>query len=154
MPDSKPTRADIAAAALSLVGRPYQAQGRASESVPGLDCGGVLIVIGQQTGISAFEFLGYSAEPDGVTFGRLLDEHLDRLPEVHEARLADVLAVDFGQGIQHTMMVVAVHETRRDSHHYAVVHATRKHGVNRGPIPMLYYKSLARAYSIGRYTSD
>jgi len=148
------TRLEIVAAAESLLGARYAHQGRSMEI--GFDCAGTLIEVGHKTAVTAFEFLGYSSEPDGETFERLLDENLERLPEIYDARLADVLAFDFGKGIQHCAIVVSVIEHRFDWRRFTVVHALRPrasnrpdgYGVVRGPLMPVYSKALKVAYQI------
>lgn len=147
------TRAEIVAAAESLLGAPYAHQGRTREI--GFDCAGTLIEVGHVTHVSIFEFLGYSSEPDGATFERLLDENLVRLPEVYDAKLADVLAFDFGKGIQHCAIVVEMIAHRFDWRRFTVVHALRPRGqdkkslgVVRGPLMPVYSRALKTAYQI------
>jgi len=144
------TRVEIITAARSMVGRPYQAQGRGTVAVPGFDCAGVMIKTGHLTNVTAFDILGYSSEPDGETFERLLDESdaLVKLESFWGAQVADILACDFGKGVQHVAIVSSILEHRRDWRRFTVIHATRAHGVNEAPLPMLYYKALKSAYQI------
>lgn len=81
---------------------PYKNQGR---DAFGLDCGGLCLVVARELDITDLEFLGYANSPDGATFERLLDEHLDRIEPKESARCADILAFDYGDGIQHTAFV-------------------------------------------------
>jgi len=121
----------------------------------GFDCAGTLITVGHLTGLSAFDFFGYSSEPDGETFERLLDENLERLPGIYEAKLGDVLAFDFGKGIQHCAIVVEILAHRFDWRRFTVVHALRPRdegrkslGVVRGPLMPVYSRALKSAYQI------
>lgn len=66
--------------ARSLVGTPYHHQAR----LPGVgvDCAGVLIVIGRQLGLvePEFDVGNYGRVPDGAALRAYCDEHLIRLP--------------------------------------------------------------------------
>jgi cell wall-associated NlpC family hydrolase len=159
------TRAEIVAAARSLLGARYAAQGRLREI--GFDCAGAMIKVGHITGITAFDILGYASEPsrvpgahngkiifadepDGRTFERLLDESplLIKLPSFWDAQIADVLACDFGEGVQHVAIVAEILPKRFDWRRFTVIHATRKHGLNESPLPTEYYRALKSAYKI------
>lgn len=150
---SKLTRAEvIAVARREFLGVRYAPQGRTREI--GYDCGGFLTVLGQVIGATDFDVLGYSPNPNGEDFERVLNEHLDPIPDWKDAKLADILACDFGDGIQHVMLVVGIHPTRRDWQQFRVMHATIKNGVNESPIPLLYYSAITQAFSMGRYVAD
>lgn len=148
------TRAEVIKAAESLLGAPYAHQGRSREI--GFDCAGTLITVGHLVNVTAFDVLGYSAEPDGETFERLLNENLLRLPEVYDAKLADILAFDFGKGIQHCAIVVSMIEHRFDWRRFTVVHALRSrdpnnksgYGVLRAALMPEYSRALKIAYQI------
>ena len=105
--------------ARSYTGTPYQTQGR---SRAGVDCGGYLLVLGWDLDLTDLQVLGYSNQPDGETFERLLHAALVEVSK-SETRPGDILACDYGKGIQHTAVVTAV-EPR-----LTVIHAKRQHGV-------------------------
>lgn len=145
------TPQDIIVAARSLVGARYAHQGRNREV--GFDCAGVLITVGQLAGVSEFEFLGYSADPDGYMFESLLEEKLRRLNSVWFARPGDVLSFDFGKGTQHVAIITKLIENRFDWRRFTVVHAIRRPsrtaiGVLEGPLTPIYSDNLQRAYAV------
>ncbi len=104
--------------ARSWLGIPYAAQGRTRAI--GVDCGGLLLVVGRALGLTELEELGYANSPDGKRFEQLLEENSDRIEPKEAARPSDILAVDYGLGIQHTMFV-----TQLDP--LTVIHAKRPH---------------------------
>lgn len=105
--------------ARSYLGTPYRNQGR---DRMGLDCGGLLLVVGRDLGLTELEHLGYSNSPDGETFERLLEENTDRLERKEDARPGDILAMDYGDGIQHTAIVTETEPRLK------VIHAKRPIG--------------------------
>jgi cell wall-associated NlpC family hydrolase len=146
------TRLDVVRSLEKILGQPYAHQGRLQEvggriTGPGTDCCGTLLFAGHDLGVTSFEMLGYAADPDG-SFEQILESQLIRLPHFRDAQVGDVLAHDFGEGIQHCSVVVSVHPTRRDWQQFKVIHATRSNGVHRGVFELKYYKALVRAYHI------
>src|SRR4051794_32094668 len=113
------TRQQLIDHARTYLGVPYRSQGRDRS---GLDCGGLLLVVGKDLGLTELEHLGYSQNPDGETFQRLLEENCDPVEPWNEPKPADILAIDFGEGIQHTAFVTAL-EPR-----LTVIHAKRPIG--------------------------
>lgn len=71
--------ADVVTAARGLIGTPYHHQAR----LPGvgIDCAGVLIVVGRQLGLVApdFDVTGYSRVPDGVALSAYCEQHMVRM---------------------------------------------------------------------------
>src|SRR2546423_1193312 len=162
------TRARLLAVARELQGQPYAHQGRLerlyapgkanTEEVvnvdftlrgPGVDCIGSMLYVGRYTGLSSFEKLGYSAEPDGEEFGRLLREEMDELPEVAATstpwpwgvRPGDLLAHDYGGGIQHVSMV-----TNYNGWRWTCLHATRTNGCHESGLELVYSKAIVGAF--------
>lgn len=113
------TTSQIIESARSFLGVRYQHQGRSRED--GLDCGGLLLVVGRELGITELEFLGYSTAPDGETFERLLNEQLDEIIPKENLQIADIIACDYGDGIQHTAFVTRIEPL-------TVIHAKRPRG--------------------------
>lgn len=153
------TRTELIEAARKYVGVPYAHQGRSAEV--GLDCGGLLLLMGRDTGISSLEHLGYATRPDGETFERLLDEELDRLPVVEGARKpnlwnaqpGDILAFDWGEGIYHCALITGW------SWRFTVIHAIQETGSNRrkgmrkgavveAPLDFKMSSQIVRAYRV------
>jgi cell wall-associated NlpC family hydrolase len=110
----------IVEAARKWLGTRYQNQGRDNY---GLDCGGLILVVGRELGISSLEFLGYSNNPDGETFERLLCQELNEVTPKEKVQIGDIIACDYGDGIQHTAFV-----TDKDPK-LKIIHAKRAHGV-------------------------
>ena len=102
------------------LGIKYANQGRTER---GLDCGGLLLVVGRALGLTELEHLGYAASPDGETFQRLLDENCIPVKPYNKPRIGDLLAHDYKSGIQHTSLVTAL-EPR-----LTVIHAKKPAGV-------------------------
>lgn len=120
---SSMTANDIINHARSLIGIKYRPQGR---DRMGTDCGGLLLMIGQALELTDLIVLGYSQSPDGETFERLLDLVLVRVADKYDVRPADIIACDYGEGIQHTALVVRKDEPDK----VMVIHAKRSHGVS------------------------
>jgi hypothetical protein len=117
----------VLATARKYVGAPYVAQGR---SRSGMDCGGLALVVGRETGYTDLEALGYSNSPDGESFEKLLQKCCEEVP-VAETRAGDIFACDYGKGIQHTGFVaeVAPDISKKFGLRLKVVHAKRTRGV-------------------------
>lgn len=99
------TGAQIVAAAREFLGLPYRTQGRDEF---GTDCGGLLLLVGRKLDITDLEVLGYANNPDGKTFKELLDMVLREITPKENVQIGDVLAMDYGSGIQHTGYVTDV----------------------------------------------
>lgn len=117
------TRAQLIEQARSYLGTPYRNQGRDRD---GLDCGGLLLVIGRDLGLTELEHLGYSNSPDGETFERLLNENCDPVEDWRHPQPGDVLAHNYGDGVQHTSIVTEIDPRLK------VIHAKRPIGRARG----------------------
>lgn len=110
------TAEDFIEAARGYRGVPYHPQGRDMDS---MDCGGLILAAGRDIAYTDLEVLGYSNRPNGKTYEWLLDNALTEVSK-DETRPGDVIADDFGDGIQHIGIVTAM-EPR-----LTVIHATRK----------------------------
>jgi hypothetical protein len=113
------TAAILIAEARKWLGTSYRNQGRDRD---GVDCGGLLLVIGRELGLTELEHLGYSNNPDGETFERLLNENCDPVRDWRHPQPGDILAHDFGEGIQHTSIVTETEPRLK------VIHAKRPIG--------------------------
>jgi hypothetical protein len=138
------TRTQVIEAARSYKGVPYAQQGRDRET--GLDCVGLLIKVGHDTGYTDFDFLAYGSNPDGETMERLLNEHLDKLDTVEEALPGDVLSMDFGASPQHCGFITKT--TDRGIAYWNVVHSIRNHGVVEGRLFSKYLNSAKAVYRL------
>lgn len=151
------TREELIAWFRSKVKAPYAPQGRSMQV--GYDCGSLFVDAGitfdladlTETG-KLFEVLkrGYAQSPDGESYEAALAEQLDLLPVVLDekpnlwnAEPGDVLAFDFGKGIQHIALV-----TKWNGRRFTVIHAIREFGVVEGPLPFEYVRALRAAYRI------
>jgi hypothetical protein len=147
------TRSEVIRAALLIKGRSYAAQGRLTRAAdgsitgPGVDCIGAMIFLAHETGISSFDCWGYSQEPDGASFEAALDEHCIPLP-LDEVKVADLLAFDYGDGIQHCALITELHPVRRDWRRYTIFHSIREHGVHVAPLGWKYSSYLKKAYRV------
>lgn len=74
------TRAEIVAAARSLLGTPYVPQARIAGV--GIDCVGLPILVSRMLGLKGpdFDVKGYLMTPDGSLLPEC-DKHMDRIPE-------------------------------------------------------------------------
>jgi hypothetical protein len=105
----------------------------------GLDCGGLLLVIGKELGLTELEHLGYSNSPDGETFERLLNENCDPVKNWREPQLADIIACDYNKGIQHC---ARCQSDRTSSHRYSRK-ASDRQGAGRGPRNERRYRAVS-----------
>ena len=99
------TRAEIAAAALALVGTPYVHQGRVAGH--GVDCAGVLIVVARQLGLvpAGFDVTGYTGTADGVSLRRYCQENMTPVARGEE-QAGDAVLVHWGGHPQHLGVLV------------------------------------------------
>lgn len=118
------TDRSIIEAARALLGVPYRTQGRDRH---GTDCGGLLLMVGRALGITDLEVLGYANNPDGKTFGELLEMVLEPVRPKEAARMGDILAMDYGAGIQHTGFVTEICEDsdKESGVRIKIIHAKR-----------------------------
>lgn len=136
------TREDLVAIARTYIGIRYSHQGRSR--IAGLDCGGFLLIIGRETGLSDLEELGYASYPKDGRFEMLLAQNADPLPFTSayphsfvdgQLSVADLLAFDYGKGVQHVGIV-----TRWDGRRYWVVDALSPYGVTEHPVAYPFTK--------------
>ncbi len=125
--------------ARKYLGVKYLNQGR---TLSGTDCGGLLLMVGRELGLTDLEFLSYANSPDGETFERLLKDNCERVTPFRKPSLGDILACDFGEGIQHTA-IVSVLEPR-----LTVIHARRDHGVVEQYLHGRYERGWVKTYRL------
>jgi cell wall-associated NlpC family hydrolase len=102
------TRAEVVAAARSLLQTPFHHQGR--EPGVGIDCAGVLIAVAWLTDLKprAFDVTGYPRAPDGTMLQALCDENLERIRSA-ELQPADVVLIRWGFGKPQHLGIVGDH---------------------------------------------
>ena len=94
-------RSDIVAEARTLVGTPFQHQGRTPGV--GLDCGGVIVHLLRFMGIN-YDVAGYGRLPEGLRLIEVCDEALVRIrPSVFKP--GDVIALRLLREPQHLALV-------------------------------------------------
>lgn len=120
--DATITAEDFIKTARQYSGTPYRHQGR---SRAGTDCGGLLLMVGRDLKVTTLEVLGYSPNPDGATFERLLNKMLTKVRRKESVKPGDIIACDYGEGIQHTAIVIRKESPER----ILVIHAKMQHGV-------------------------
>lgn len=89
-------------------GTPYRTQGRSRR---GVDCGGLLLVVCWDTGYTSLEVRGYATRPNGEDFEGFLESEGKEIDK-SKTRAGDVVAFDYGQGIQHIALVTEVVDSR------------------------------------------
>jgi len=104
----------VAAAALEWRGVPFAHQGRSRH---GIDCAGLITVIGHQLGVLDYDTTNYGRMPDARRFLHLLRENLD---ECADMAPGSVLSMAFGAVQMH--LGIVVYSDR-------FVHALAGHGV-------------------------
>lgn len=113
------TRADVVAAARSLLGTPYQHMGRS----PGvaLDCAGVLICVARACGLVGpdFDVPAYRRRPDGTLLD-WCDAHMRRIPS-SEMRAGDAVVIATDSLPQHLALLG---DYRGRGH--SIIHASEK----------------------------
>ncbi len=117
--NSTVTAEDFIKAAKKYLNLPFASQGR---DMNGLDCGGLLLVTWKDLGLVDLEVLGYNGAPEAADFAKLLKANLREVKK-DTVKIGDVVAVDYGTGIQHTAIVSAL-EPR-----LTVIHAKSHQGV-------------------------
>ena len=96
-----PTRSEISAAALALVGTPFHAQGRAPGV--GLDCIGVAVCVARACGIPVVDRVAYPMRPNGELQGEL-ESRLRRVRG--EPQEGDILLMAFDKEPHHVAILV------------------------------------------------
>lgn len=92
-----PTRADIVAIARDWLGVPFAHQGRTRA---GVDCGGLLIVVGEAAGLRITPPAVYSQSPDPSLIHDTLLAHCERI-DLSQRQPGDVLLFSFAGEPRH-----------------------------------------------------
>jgi cell wall-associated NlpC family hydrolase len=106
---------EFIAAAREYRGVRFLSQGRDKH---GMDCGGLVLALWVDLGYADLTVEGYSNRPDGGKYEWLLDSCMAEIPK-EETRAGDVVACDFGDGIQHIAIVTSTDPK------IEVIHASR-----------------------------
>ncbi len=141
IPSTNVTAEDFVRTAQTYLGVRYQNQGRTRS---GTDCGGLLLLCGRELGITDLEVLSYSNEPDGETFDKLLALSLNEVTPKEDLQAGDIIACDYGQGIQHTAIVVEFHSIKR----IEVIHAIRRSGVSQHTLHGRHLRAWVKTYRL------
>lgn len=119
------TRDQIVATARSYLGVRYHHQGR---NRAGLDCIGLVLVVGWDLGLTALDYDGYGTTPDGAMMRAELEKHMRRIP-VAEALPGDVLLMRWERDPRHLAIVTEmadgpgiIHAHNRKSNYGVVEH--------------------------------
>ena len=148
------TRNQLVETTRSFVGTKFGHQGR-DAATTGLDCGGLILVVGRRLGLTELEFLGYADFPTDGKFDELLEQTTDliwerRFPfnfEGTELRPGDLLSFDYGngEGTRHLAMV-----SGWDGRRYRVINAMPDYGVTEHPLaaPFVGRRTTLKAWSI------
>lgn len=103
---------------------PYRVQGRDTEGVSrGTDCGGLLALTAKAWDVSDADVLGYSNAPQAQIFDKILSSELNEITPKEDLWIADILAFDEGEGLQHIAFVTEVEPRIK------IIHAKRNRGV-------------------------
>jgi hypothetical protein len=113
------TRAQILTAARAYLGAPFRHQGR---SPAGMDCVGLLVLVGRTLGYPHRDVTGYSRRATGMGFLEHFHAHLDEIAP-RDARVGDVLVFVESVYPCHTGILSAVAGT--DVPHLIHAHALR-----------------------------
>jgi len=87
-----PNREDVIAEARTWLGVPWVHQGRTRL---GIDCAGVVAMVGRAKGLSDHDEFGYQRRAQGYNFIRPFREHMDQKP-INDMEPADVLLMRDG----------------------------------------------------------
>lgn len=145
-------RQQIVETAMSYIGVKYGHQGRTRQC---LDCGGLILVVARELGLSDLEELGYAkSAPESDRFEQLLNENADNLQiesfpphnfDGTEFLPGDLLAYDYleGEGISHTAFV-----TKWEKGRYWVVDSLNNYGVSHHPLAHPFSKARILGFRI------
>jgi cell wall-associated NlpC family hydrolase len=127
------TRAEITAAALSMVGTPFHANQRTPGV--GMDCVGVLVCVARACGIPVEDRLAYSLQPNGELQGELES----RLVRVHsEPQEGDILMMQLERMGEPHHVAIVISDSR-------IVHAHAKARRTVMQSHTDYWRSVTRA---------
>ena len=146
------TRERFVATARKYIGVKFSHQGRTPEF--GMDCGGLILVVARELGLSELEYLGYADFPNNGKFEQLLTEHADYLNyeskyphrfDGTEFQPGDLLAFDYnnGEGIRHIGVV-----TGWDGKRYWIIDAQPKYGISEHPLAHPFSAATISAFAV------
>lgn len=87
---------------MTWVGVPYRHQGRSKDT--GVDCLGLLTLIGGKCGFTTYDTKDYDANPNPETMRLELKRHLLEIPS-SDIRPADILHLNYFKGATHLALV-------------------------------------------------
>jgi len=122
------TRKQILDEARTWIGTPYHHQGRLKGV--GVDCAGLIVMVGKELGLSSFDVEGYSSSPDPVAMSKYLHDNLDRV-HVDDMQVGDVLWLKVEVDPQHLAIVTATSPRTMMIHSFSMigVRKTVEHGL-------------------------
>ena len=146
------TRVRFIEEARKWIGTRFSHQGRNRRN--GLDCGGLILVVGRALALTDLEELGYSSFPTGGRFEALLNEHADALGITSkyphkftgdEFLPGDLLGFDYqnGEGLRHVALV-----TRWDGACYWIIDAQPDFGVTEHPLRHPFSKATLSGFRV------
>jgi NlpC/P60 family putative phage cell wall peptidase len=95
------TRDQVVAVARSWINTPYRHQGRIKGEA--VDCGGLIICVCKELGLTEFDFTNYARHPDGSLDDMCL-EHMEFVPPA-EAKAGDVVLFRYEKLNSHMAMM-------------------------------------------------
>ena len=117
----------IVAAARGWLGTPWRHQGRLKGVA--VDCAGLVVGVGRELGLLAFDTRAYGRIPDGQRLRALCDQHLRPKP-VAEVAPGDVLLLRFTRHPQHLALAGDRGTPFSLIHAYAEAGACVEHGAD------------------------
>ncbi len=147
------TRTDLIETARSYIGTKFGHQGR--NRMSGLDCGGLVLVMGRELGLTELEVLGYADFPTDGKFEDLLHTHTKFIGEWaypfeftgKELQPGDLVSFDYGngEGTRHSAII-----TGWDGRRYRIVEAQPSYGVCEHALapPFVRQKTILKGWKI------
>jgi cell wall-associated NlpC family hydrolase len=147
----KATRQNFVDAARKYINVKFGHQGRNPKFC--LDCGGLILVVARQLGLTELEYLGYASFPMNGQFEKLLDEHAIKTDFTStyphalsgtELLPADLISFDYnnGEGVRHIAVI-----SRFDGKRYWMIDAQNPCVAER-PFAHPFSKATIRRYLI------
>ena len=148
------SRAEFIRAARRHRGVKFAHQGRNPKF--GIDCGGLVLMVARELGLSELEELGYASFPMNGRFDELLRDHADdlgfesRYPhrfDGTEFRSGDLLSFDYenGEGTRHLAIVT---RWDADSRCYWILDAQPDYGISEKPLRHPFSRATLHAWSV------
>jgi cell wall-associated NlpC family hydrolase len=134
---------DIVTIARTLIGTPYQHQGRVAGLA--LDCAGVPVHVAKELGIELAHYTRYGRLPVPAEMRAALDAHLLRVP-THSMQIGDVAWLRFQREPQHLAIVGDYHLGG-----FSLIHAYNGAGLKKVVEHRLDPTWMARIVAVWRY---